>query len=132
MTHHLIRAGELHQGPPRMSWLPSRLPLAPVTLASQFSSWAITTRLRLVWLSLASCPSTSRKRTTMDSICWRREAFSARCEALSASLGCLGSLSCQFHFQLRDAFFCCHGPILTASAIPDLSSYSDILALARV
>src|SRR5712691_5484487 len=44
MTHHLIRAGALHQGAPRMSWLPSRLPLAPMTLAAQFSSWAITRR----------------------------------------------------------------------------------------
>jgi hypothetical protein len=35
----------------------------------------------------------------------------------------LGSLSCQVHFQLRYAFFCCHGPILTASAIPDLGGY---------
>ncbi len=44
MTHHLIGAGYLHQTVPSMSWLPSRLLLAFVTLAPMLSSWAITRR----------------------------------------------------------------------------------------
>src|SRR2546427_6982811 len=44
MMHHLIRIGYLHQGAPSMPWLPSRLLLAPVALAPQLSSWAITRR----------------------------------------------------------------------------------------
>ena len=44
MSHHIIRAGHLHQGASSMSRLPSRLLLAPLMLAPWLSPWVITRR----------------------------------------------------------------------------------------
>src|SRR6266699_1586871 len=130
MTHHLIRAGELHQGLPRMSWLPSRLPLAPVTLAPQFSSWAITRRRFAAVLAILGKLPFHLSQAHQDGLHLLAQGgiFGSLCCQRCLDSGRLGSLSCQFHFQLRDTFFCYHGSILTASAIPDLSSYEICMA----
>src|SRR6266571_2436004 len=108
-----------------MSWLPSRLPFAPVALAPPFSSWAITRRrFAAVMAVLGKLPLhlAQARQDVLHLLAQAGILGSLRCQ-LGLNSGHLGSFCGQFHFQLCDVFFCCHGPIVTASAIPDLSSY---------
>src|SRR5258708_995125 len=108
-----------------MSWLPSRLSLAPVALAPPLSSWAITRRRFATVMAVLGKLPLHLSQACQDVL--HRLSQGGILGSLRGPLclnsGRLGLFFGHFHFQLGDALFCYHGPILTASAIPDLSSY---------
>jgi hypothetical protein len=108
-----------------MSWLPSRLSLAPVALAPLLSSGAITRRwFATVMAILGKLPLhlAQARQDVLHRLSQRGILGSLR-RQLCLNSGRFGPFFGHFHFQVCDTFFCCHGPILTASAISDLSSY---------
>ncbi len=93
-----------------MSWLPSRLPLAPVMLLHSVRPWPHSMGFVTVMAILGKLPFhlSQARLGALHLLEQGGNLGSLRCQ-LCLNPGRLGSFFGHFHFQLCDVFFCYHG-----------------------